>query len=348
MANGTSLEIVGENGDGDFAFYKQDYIELDDSREIFTGPFSRLFAIHQKQVELYLMSNGAIMRDGDPRTAVDEDNFTVMEVNAGGNRYHYIRMYSGDTENGPLYKFGTTELVGTNGDGDFNLTKLVYVDENSEDGSPGSGGHFHWEGPMTEAPDWIQNALSLYAETIGGNARGEPLTAHYDEAEPLFVQTLTLDGARYVYIRTYSGDTEVGPIVRGTNNTEIVGENGDGDFALYRDEYVTVESTREIFSGRFEQLYQLHKDRVRGYLESTGAMARNGDPVSVVDEDTFGVIEITIQGTLYDYIKMYSGDTEHGGIFQKDSRRMLGTASDGDFALRKLNYTENVEFDDEI
>ena len=73
----------------------------------------------------YLVVNGYVEQGADISEALDDDYLRVSSVICSdGETYDYLKVYSGDTEHGPLYKRSTLELIGENSDGDFFSYKL--------------------------------------------------------------------------------------------------------------------------------------------------------------------------------------------------------------------------------
>ena len=94
----------------------------------YTGPFSEADRLTKAQLTVYLQTQGYIGVGDDPMSAIDDEDISKFNVSYEGKTYTYIQVFSGDTEHGPLLIPNTLEIVGANGDEDFYLFKLKYIE----------------------------------------------------------------------------------------------------------------------------------------------------------------------------------------------------------------------------
>lgn len=74
----------------------------------------------------------------------------------------------------------------------------------------------------------------------------------------------------------------------------------------------------------------LAQEQLRAYLN----LDTDEEILDFLDEDSMEVIElICSNGQQYEYIKIYAGETENGGVFIPKSSELVGENSDGDFYI---------------
>lgn len=83
-----------------------------------------------------------------------------------------------------------------------------------------------------------------------------------------------------------------------------------------------------------QEASELTQKQLRKYLVANEYMEANDALEGVLDEDSVEAIKLKCEnGEVYDYLKVYSGDTEHGPLFKENTMRLVGENGDGDFFL---------------
>ena len=105
-----------------------------------------------------------------------------------------------------------------------------------------SSNAFAYKGPFAGADSLTQAQLTVYLQTQGYIGFGELPEIALDE-EDIETMEVFYKGKTYTYIQVYSGDTEHGPLLQ-PGSLEVVGANGDGDFYLFKNQYIEVDSPK--------------------------------------------------------------------------------------------------------
>ncbi len=197
--------------------------------------------------------------------------------------------------------------------------------------------------PVEEAPKAIMELLSTYLEAKGLKARGQDIA----DLEPRAMVTVSYFKIRVLshFVIRFSGKIgDVGPIIRSTpSRYDFVGETSGGKYYLYEDKEAKGTTKPDFSTTRFKNLTDLNQERFRIFLEFSGFIKRDVDPVRAIDRDDFDLQIFTVDGIQYEYLTAIKSARKIGGVFIKDSTKMVGHLADG-----KIKFFSNNEFNPKI